>query len=456
MGCPTRVGSVTAPEPAPVAIERWVDASASEGGDGSRNAPFRALGPALAPGAVVHLRSGLYAGPFTLPAGVRLVGHGQVVLYAEGEATVLTAPGGASLEAVSVQGGFVGLDAGGPTALHQVHFSGHRRVAISAGDALTLEDAVLDGTVSETVGVQLRPGARGRLRKVRFTGGFRRAVDAAGATLDVDDLQSEGPAQALHLERSTTKAQTLAIAGGSGPGIFVAEGSLQLFDATVNGHEYGLQARKAALVVRKFSSRRVQLAGVATVDCTGTLIDLQIAQSGTYGGLQLLGSTLKVKNVHVRQGRTTGLFVRKGRVTIDDATIEQTLGDRDGSGGDALHVRDADVEATNVVVRDAEGVGAFASAGARVTLRRFSCERCRVGALVAELASDLTAKGLVTRGGEGPAIAVLDKATAHLEDADLVTTQVPIWAECDQGARVSLKRVKSNLPLPASGCIEGE
>jgi len=30
---------------------------------------------------------------------------------------------------------------------------------------------------------------------------------------------------------------------------------------------------------------------------------------------------------------------------------------------------------------------------------------------------------------------------------------VPIWAECDQGARVTVKRMKSNLALPPSGCI---
>lgn len=458
-GCPARVVSVT-PAPAPAAaaapIEVWVDGSVPEGGDGSRNAPLRQLGPALGPGVIVHLRSGLYGGPFTLPDGVRLVGHGEVVLYAEGETTVLTAPGAVSLEGLSVQGGFIGLDARGTAGLHRVHFSGHRRVALTASGTLTLEDAVLDGTVSETMGVQLTAGAKAVLRQLRFTGAFRRAVDATGATLTVDDLKSEGPAQALHVEHSDVTASKLAVAGGTGPAVFAAGGTLTLTDTTVNGHEYALQARKTALTVRTFRSNRVQLAAIATVDCTGTLEDLSVEQSGTYGALQLLDSTLKVKKVKVKQARTTGIFVRKGKVTLEDATVEQTRGDRDGSGGDALHVRDADVTATNLVVRDAEGVGAYASAAARLNLSRFSCERCRVGALLAELAADLTAKGVTTRGGEGPAISVLDKATATLEDADLVTTQIAIWADCDQGAHVTVRRVKSNLPLPASGCIEVE
>lgn len=459
-GCPARVLPVTGeplppptPAPAAAAIELWVDGSAAEGGNGTKQAPFKQLGPALQAGAVVHLRSGLYAGPFVLPPNVRLVGHGQAVLYAEGEQTVLTADGPVGLASLSVQGGFVGLDAKGPAALIGIHFSGHRRVALTAVAELTVEDSVLDGTVSETVGIQLRKEARGTLKKVRFTGAFRRAIDAVDATLKVEDLTSEGPAQALHVQGGTTVAAQVAVAGGSGPAVFSAGGALWLTDATVNGHEYAVQARGTKLTLSRVRSNRVQLAGIATVDCTGTLTDTQVEQSGSYGALQLLDSTLTVKGLKVKQARASAVFVRKGSVTLEGATLEQTRGDRDQTGGDALHVRDAELEASDVVVRDADGVGAFATAHATVTLRRFSCERCRVGAVVAELQSDVKAFGLVARGGEGPVAAVLDKSTLTLEDAEVVTSEVAIWAECDHGARVTLKRVKSNLPMPQSGCI---
>ena len=454
--CVSATGAVIAEPPllAAAAVERWVDASAPEGGDGTPRRAFKRLNDALAPNAVIHLRSGLYPGPWVLPPGSALVGHGEVVLYAEGEGTVVTASS-ASLEGLWVQGGFIGLRAIGPVSVRRVHFSGSRRVALEASGILTLEDSLLEGTVSQTVGVQLTRGARARLGRVRFLGAFARAVDAQGAQLDGEDLQSEGPAQALHLENSRSQVRRLTAAGGSGPGIFVAEGALTLTDATVNGHEFGLQARKAALTLVRFTSRRVQLASIATVQCTGTFSDIQTEQSGTYGALQLLESDLKVKGVKVQHARAIGILVRLGKVKLEDVTVDhiRAEGGSSESGGDGLELRDAEVEVDNLIIRDAAGIGIFATAGARVEVNRFSCERCRVGAVVCELGSTVSLKSMISKGGEGPAIAVLDRASVKLEDADITAVQVPIWAECDQGARVTVTRLKSNLVLPPSGCI---
>lgn len=437
------------------ADDRWVDASAGDGGDGSAAHPFKSLAAALAPGAKIHLRSGLYLGPWTLPPGVKLVGHGEVVLYAEGEGTVVTADA-ATLEGLSVQGGFTGVRATGAVTLRRVHFSGHRREALVVTGALTLEDSVLDGSVTETIGVQLQRGARAKLSKVRFTGGFRRAVDGDGAELEADEVHSEGPSQALHLLGGRAVVRTLTVAGGSGPGIFAAEGELTLTDAAVNGHEYGLQALNEKLTVNRFTSRRVQLAGIATVRCTGRLDAVTTELSGSYGGLQLLESELDLQGVTIKAATTTGVLIRLGRARLTDVTVEGVRKDSDGSGGDGLHVRDAVVQVANVRVRDAEGVGLVATAAAQLKVVRLSCERCRVGALVSERASVVAVKGLTCRGGDGPAIAVLDNARVELEDADLTVVEAPIWAECDQGARVSVKRMKSNLSLPPSGCIARE
>jgi hypothetical protein len=438
------------------ALERWVDASAREGGDGTQALPFKQLAPALLPQATVHLRSGLYPGPFVLPDRIHLVGHGEVVLYAEGEATVISASS-ATVEGVSVQGGFVGVRASGPVSLTRVHLSGHRRIAVSASGSLTVQDSVLEGTVSETVGIQLTRGAEAKLKGVRFLGAFRRAVDAEEAALEGEELTCDGPVQAFHLEKTRAHLRRVSVAGGRGPGIFAAEGALELVDATVKGHEYGLQAAKVELAIERFASDKAQFAGIAALRCSGTLTDISVERSGTAGGLQLLESTLRVKGVRLKQPQATGVMVRLGRLTLEDVTIDRVFserGPRGDDGGDGLHLRDADVVARNIIVRDAEGTGVFVSAGARVELEMLRCERCRVGALVAELGSSVKIKGLVSRGSEGPAIAVPDRATVTLEDAEVVGTQAPIWVECGSGAMVHVKRLKSNLPQPPSACIE--
>src|SRR5688572_19952962 len=51
--------------------ERWVDASAPDGGDGSQSRPHRTLLPLLSSADVIHLAPGVYDGPFLLPSGTR-------------------------------------------------------------------------------------------------------------------------------------------------------------------------------------------------------------------------------------------------------------------------------------------------------------------------------------------------------------------------------------------------
>ncbi len=439
-----------------MAVERWVDAHAGEAGDGSSGSPFKRLGDALAPGATVHLRSGLYPGPFQLPPGVKLVGHGEVVLYAEGETTVVTARA-ASLEGLSVQGGFIGLLASGPVSLKRVHLSGHRRVAVRAAAALSVEDSVFEGTVSETRGIALSAGASASLRKVRFTGAFRRAVDAEDAVLHAAEVTSEGPVEALHLVRTQAEVRQLTVLGGRGPGIFTADGALDLRGASVTGHEYGLQARNTALTIDGFTSKRAEFAGIATVGCTGTLAHISTEASGTYGGLQLLESTLTVTGLKVKLGAVTGVLVRKGTVTLQDVTVEQVRADSGASGesgGDGLELRDAEVTLKNVTVRDVAGSGVFAAAVAQVTIIGLTCERCRVGTVVADRMARVGVQGLVSRGGQGPAIAATDHASISVDDADVTASEAPIWAECAQGVQVTVRHFKSNLKQPPSACID--
>ncbi len=436
---PARPVAVAAP------IEVWVDASGAPDGDGSVNRPLKVLVPVK--GAVMHLRSGLYEGPFVLPDGAQLVGHGEVVLHSAGEVTV-TAEGAAGLEGLSVQGGQVGLLGLGALTLRRVHFSGHRRAAVEARVALTLDDAVFDGTVPGTKGVVLTERADARLEKVRFTGAFSRAIEATKATLDAEDLQVEGPATALHLSGGAAHVRKLSVAGGSGPGVFTSGGSLTLTDAAVNGHEFGLQAKKTKLSVTRFVSRRVAHEGIAALECTGTLAQVELEQSAMY----LENSTLSVSGLKLRQGRGAGILIRHGVVKLDEVTIQNVRAEG-GTGGDAVEIRDADVEARRLSIHDVAGMGVFATSSATVKLDTFSCERCRIGALVAENEAVVTVKGMTTKGGEGPAVAALAHGTVKLDGADLGGSQAPIWAECDEGARVTVKHLRSTVSQPPTGCI---
>ncbi|MHB8878616.1 MAG: hypothetical protein ACYC8T_33370, partial [Myxococcaceae bacterium] len=196
-----------APPPVPLAFsprpELWVDASSPAPGEGTRGHPYRSLGAALArfvggPPFTVRLASGLYPGPFELPAGVRLVGFGAVVLHAEGPA-VLHAPKGAILEGLMVQGAAVGLVADGAVELLAVKFSGQRDTAVRVeGGALHASSCEFAATVSGIRGVGVGRGAGATLKDCAFLGPFRRAVEAAGAKVSVVGSRFEGPGTGVH------------------------------------------------------------------------------------------------------------------------------------------------------------------------------------------------------------------------------------------------------------------
>src|SRR5688572_12720748 len=134
-GCPPPPVWVPPPPPIVAATRPmlWVDGGLLDDGDGTKARPFKRLPKALeaaaALGAELRVESGLYEGPFIVPAGVRIVGIGLVVLHADGPAALLAADR-VELESLTIQGGLMGLVVQGDVTLRNVSFSGQRQVAL--------------------------------------------------------------------------------------------------------------------------------------------------------------------------------------------------------------------------------------------------------------------------------------------------------------------------------------
>ena len=199
--------------------EVWVDAFSAAGGDGSSAHPLKAIPSPLPDGVTVHLRSGLYSGPFVLGPGTRLEGTGEVVLTGEAGQTVVSATS-ATLEGLSVQGGAIGLEAGAGVVLTRVHFSGQRAQAAVVHGTLKLSDAVFEASVEGIDGVLVEPGAALEASTVKFSGGFKRAVMSQDATLTLDKLTGEGVKTLLNATGGTSTLTDLRASHGSGPALF--------------------------------------------------------------------------------------------------------------------------------------------------------------------------------------------------------------------------------------------
>lgn len=423
--------------------EFWVDAYASEGGDGTATSPFKHLTSALLLPAVVHLAPGLYEGPFQLPAGTVLRGPKEAVLFGSAEAAAVVLAETAALEGVAIQGGQVGLQVGADVRLDKVSFSGQRRTSVHvlAGASLMAKSSLFDGTVTETVGVHLEPNSMAFFETSRFTGGYRRAIDVAQARVLIDRTQIQGPVEAIRVEKGEATLRSVDIGGGRGPAIAVSQSQLFMRTVHVTGHEYGLLVGHSTVSVEDFSSQRAQKAGVSTTECKGALKELDVREAGSYGALQLSQSELHVEQVTVRLAISAAVTVRQGTVTLRDVDVqcisEEGVGDS-ASGGDGVHVRDATVTVERLRVDEAQGAGLWATAFANVTVSDFDCQGCRAAAVLAERGAKVKVKGLNVRESQGAALVVPDAASIDVDGLTVSSKAEPVWAECDQGAKVTV------------------
>lgn len=437
--------------------EWWVDAYAARGGDGSRARPWRAP-PARVPEKTwLHLASGLYRGPIELASGARLTGLGTAVVFVEG-AGVVVAARDARLEHISVQGGTVGLEVRGRVEAEDVHFSGHRGSAVRVGPGASgvFTGLVVEGSTGED-GLVIDEGVV-ELGPSRFVGSLKRAVKVERGRVRLTSVTSEGAATLVHGIESSLVLEGSSVAGGRGPGVFAAGGSLKVRGLSVVGQEFGVQATRAAVDLEAVTTRGSQLSGVALDRCKGRLTGLWVERAGALGGVQLLGSEVTLDEVHVSRSAALGVFVRLGVVSIHRLQVDTVRAEGTSGGepllGDGLQVRDAEVRLGTLTVRDVEGSGLYVSAAATVVADVVEVERPGAGAVLVERGARLRVGRLVSRGARGPALLVTDGGEARVGELVASGSEVPVWAECAEGARVELGTLEWVGEFPESRCVE--
>jgi hypothetical protein len=448
---------VRAPDPVRPAevhrLEVWVDAFSPPDGDGTKERPFKILRNIPA-GALVHLRSGLYAGPFVLERGVTLSGVGEVVLTGEAGQAVVTATD-ATLEGLRIQGGAVGLVVDGHVVATRLGFSGQRERAAKVRSTLTLSEARFEGTIQGIDAVEVARGATLALSKATFTGGFARGIVSEGGRLVLREVSSAAPKSLLRAVDSEVDGEALQATGGSGPALALFGGNASLRDVQVSGHEYALLVgREAKVAVTKLRARSSQVACVAVTGATLELSDAVLVDCGPGGAASLLNAHSTLSRVEISAARELGIFVRQGDASLSQVTVSSVSG-ADGSLGDGLHVREAKVVSTGALAfSDLQGSAVFASAFADVQLEQVTIERARSAAFFVERKSGLRVGKALVRGGGGPALVVPDDARADFKELFVAGgTESPVFAECNAGAEVRVERLETTIQQLPARCL---
>jgi hypothetical protein len=436
--------------------EVWVDAFSPPGGDGTSARPLKAVPRPVPEGSIVHLRTGLYPGPFVLGAGARFEGRGEVVLTGEAGQTVVTAAN-ATLEGLSVQGGAIGLEAGAGVVVTAARFSGQRKQAVVVRGSLTMSETVLEASVEGIDGVAVDRGASLELADTKFTGGFRRAVLTEGGALTLRTVSGEGPKTLVHAIDATSRLENVRSVLGSGPALFFAGGRLQLGGAELIGHEYSVQlARGVDATLSNVHARGAFEGCVAASASKLSVSASSFTGCGRGGALALQDCRTQVTGVEITSTRELGIFANRGTLGLLDVRISKIAADAEGALGDALHVRDGAVVTSpgGLTFTDLGGSGLFASSFAEVRLATVSVERARTSALFVERGAKVNIRALLVRGGSGPAVVVPDEASVDLEALSVSGgNEMPVYAECRAGAKVVLGRLESTVQQLSSLCV---
>jgi hypothetical protein len=446
-------------------VERWVDASALEGGEGTEARPFKALGAALAPAragaaARVHVRTGLYRGPFVLPAGWTLDGPESAVLFVEGAEGAVLAAGDGRVAGVSLQGGAVGLADSGRVQAEGIHCSGQRKAAVEVrGGALELSGADVRATVSEVFGVIVAQGSA-RIRDSAFNGPFRRAVQAEGAAVEVtvERTRFAEAVTAVQVVGARGHLRGLSMRGGRGPAVFVGGGGeVDVDGLEVDGHEYALLVREARFQARGVKSRGAEQAGIGLVKGRGTLEDLAVSGSGPSGAVDVVGGEVALRRFRIERATSAGVHARSAQVAISDGTIEGVAPDRDGTLGDGVHLRGVRGTVERVTVRGAGGSGLLIAEGSDVRGSELALERCHWGGVVVETRSSFIGRSIAASDGGAAALVVPTEGDASVTGLTSARNQDgAVWAECSEGARVTLRGVTDDAPRPRPPCVHVE
>ncbi|NMO23629.1 hypothetical protein HG543_53590, partial [Pyxidicoccus fallax] len=270
--------------------------------------------------------------------------------------------------------------------------------------------------------------------------------------VELEDARFSGPVSALGVDGGHAEVRRATAEGGRGSAFSVVEGVLVLTDVRVTGHEYGLSATQARrLGVHGFTSERAERAGLGVVNSRGVLEDVVVRDSGTFGGIQLLGGELELRRFQVEGAAEYGLVARQGKLRVRDGTITRVR----AGDGDGLHLRDLDADVAGVRVDDVAGVCVLAAQSARVVLRDAKLSGCGHVALMVDRQGRLEATGVEVTGG-GTALAAMGEGELR---ADTLTAsgmaEGLVWAECGGNTRVTLARVRSEDARGVSSpCVE--
>jgi hypothetical protein len=436
----------------------WVDASATSGGSGSREQPLKQI-PVLAEGTHLHLMSGLYRGPFSFPPNSTVEGHGSVVLYAESPDVVVSVEKGPiTLRSLYIQGGDTGVATTQPLVLEKVQISGHRQTALVAVDAgVTISGLEVHSRISTTQGIVITRGTL-VLDGGLFEGPMRHAVALEDTDATVSQVRMRGPSTALKASVTRLRVDTLETAGGNQAAIFLKEGIAELRNLEMTGHEYAILG-SGRIDVRSLRAHGPAAGGISLERARVSLDGIQITRAGPLGGVQLLECDSSLGSVEVRDSNAWGVMIRKGRARLASLKASQLRGENTSSAtslGDALHTREAIVDVTRLETADLEGSALFASAFSVVTLATVVAQRSGGGAIVVERDSRAIIHDLDVAGSVGPAVSVLDRSTLHLRRFSAPQADISLWADCAQGAYVSIRSVTPHTVIPKTPCVLSE
>lgn len=434
------------PPPAPPKLEElWVDQFAPPDGDGSKEAPLKSI-PAPLPKRALHVRTGVYAGPVDLPEGSTFEGHGEVVITGEGDVATVTAAS-AFLRHVSIQGGAIGLQAR-DVGLDGVRFTGQTKTAIVAEGVLRGRKLHFTSTVPGIDGVVTK-NAKVSLVEAKFQGGFTRAIDVSGGELRLSGVNFEGAKTAVRALDANAALDTCDASGGSATAFFFAGGKLRVRGLDVQGYEFSLQlSRGVEAKVEDVSARGASQTCIALEESPVTLARARMSRCGVGGAVSSLNAKLIASDVAVREGRELGVLVRQGEASFIGLDV-QGIAD-----GDALHIRDANVSVRDSLFRDVGGSALFVSAAAKVHGSGLQVERAGKSAFFIERGSTVELGAVLVRGGGGPAVLLPDAASASFESLSVSGgTEQPVYAECDAGAKVTVKRLESTVAPLDSRCV---
>ncbi len=352
-------------------------------------------------GTVVQLSAGTYAGSFTVPAGVRIVGAGVelVEIVAPTDLDALRVTGGADVAtrvsglSIAIDGGMGVRAIGGRVELVDVSIRGPRGAGAGVADAddVTLTRVRVEGPVTEasatslpavptsdatlthgivllrvTRAVLTDPEVRGTAHAgvlavdsgLLWTGGRVEGVLGSGAIavggtatiggLTVDRVfRGVGlvPAYALALVGGAVATTDLVVTGSDDVGVFQSEGSAEHDRVDLRGNAFGGLWTQLATVteVRGGSLEGNGLVGVHALEVDElTLVDLAI--TGTLARTRVVGAGSLEVGDGIQVVRPTRATL--GRLTLADSARVGLLADGGGGSLAGVSVSESTVSGT--------------------------------------------------------------------------------------------------------------